>query len=159
MDNLQLDPQLQADLDVVLNRGVKSACVREDGHLIFVMSDNREVDLGDIQGPCMEALKTAERNIEGLWQDVSNLVETTVPKSGGAMTGDLDMGGNTVTGLGDPADDTDAVPMGYLERWLEVSGTVGHTPVKGVDYFTADDKNELVQAVLAALPVAEEGSF
>ena len=39
------------------------------------------------------------------------------------------------------------------------TGADGYTPVKGVDYFTADDKNELVQAVLAALPVAEEGSF
>lgn len=39
------------------------------------------------------------------------------------------------------------------------TGADGYTPVKGVDYFTADDKNELVQAVLAALPAAEEGSF
>lgn len=58
MENLVLEPQLQADLDAVLNRGVKSAYVREDGHLIFVMSDNQEVDLGDIQGPVMEAVKT-----------------------------------------------------------------------------------------------------
>ena len=35
------------------------------------------------------------------------------------------------------------------------TGADGYTPVKGVDYFTADDKNELAQAVLAAMPAAE----
>lgn len=34
-------------------------------------------------------------------------------------------------------------------------GAPGHTPVKGTDYFTEADKTELVNAVLAALPVAE----
>lgn len=32
-------------------------------------------------------------------------------------------------------------------------GEPGHTPVKGVDYFTDAEKNEMVNAVLAALPV------
>lgn len=35
---------------------------------------------------------------------------------------------------------------------------VAQTPVKGVDYFTEDDKTELVNDVLAALPSAEEVS-
>lgn len=34
-------------------------------------------------------------------------------------------------------------------------GVPGYTPVKGTDYFTAEDKTELVNAVLAALPAAE----
>ncbi|MDO5765029.1 MAG: hypothetical protein Q4P84_04950 [Elusimicrobiales bacterium] len=34
-------------------------------------------------------------------------------------------------------------------------GNAGNTPVKGTDYFTAEDKTELVNAVLAALPAAE----
>ena len=34
-------------------------------------------------------------------------------------------------------------------------GNAGYTPVKGTDYFTAEDKTELVNAVLAALPAAE----
>lgn len=38
-------------------------------------------------------------------------------------------------------------------------GPAGYTPVKGTDYFTPDDKAELVDAVLAALPAAEEASF
>ncbi len=38
-------------------------------------------------------------------------------------------------------------------------GPAGSTPVKGEDYFTDSDREEMVQAVLAALPVAEEASF
>ena len=38
-------------------------------------------------------------------------------------------------------------------------GADGYTPVKGVDYFTDADKQELVQDVLNILPNAEEGNF
>lgn len=38
-------------------------------------------------------------------------------------------------------------------------GTDGHTPRKGTDYFTEDDKQELVQLVLESLPSAEEMAF
>lgn len=38
-------------------------------------------------------------------------------------------------------------------------GSDGYTPQKGVDYFTAADKTEMVNAVLAALPAAEGASF
>lgn len=35
------------------------------------------------------------------------------------------------------------------------TGPAGYTPVKGVDYFTEADKQELVNEVLAAIPSAE----
>ena len=38
-------------------------------------------------------------------------------------------------------------------------GDPGHTPVKGTDYFTEEDKTEMVNAVLAALPAAEGVSY
>lgn len=38
-------------------------------------------------------------------------------------------------------------------------GPSGHTPVKGMDYCTPADKEEMVAAVLAALPAAEGVSF
>lgn len=38
-------------------------------------------------------------------------------------------------------------------------GKNGYTPVKGLDYFTDADKQELIQDVLSALPNAEEGNF
>ena len=38
-------------------------------------------------------------------------------------------------------------------------GADGYTPVKGVDYYTDDDKNELVELVLAALPNGDVVSY
>lgn len=39
------------------------------------------------------------------------------------------------------------------------AGADGHTPVKGTDYWTAEDKAAIVQDVLNALPAAEAASF
>ncbi len=39
------------------------------------------------------------------------------------------------------------------------NGTDGHTPVKGTDYYTEADKQEMVELVLEALPSAEEVSY
>lgn len=35
------------------------------------------------------------------------------------------------------------------------AGADGHTPVKGTDYWTESDKQEIIDSVLAALPAAE----
>ena len=39
------------------------------------------------------------------------------------------------------------------------NGVDGYTPIKGTDYFTEADKQELVQLVLESLPSAEEVAF
>lgn len=39
------------------------------------------------------------------------------------------------------------------------AGADGKTPVKGVDYYTETDKEEMVQAVIAALPNGDEVSY
>jgi hypothetical protein len=38
-------------------------------------------------------------------------------------------------------------------------GDKGDTPIKGTDYYTEADKTEIINAVIAALPVAEGGSY
>lgn len=38
-------------------------------------------------------------------------------------------------------------------------GDPGTTPIKGVDYYTEADKQEMVQLVLAAIPSAEEVNY
>ena len=44
---------------------------------------------------------------------------------------------------------------GTEEEWLEsLKGEPGKTPVKGEDYYTEADKAEMVDAVIAALPVS-----
>ena len=35
------------------------------------------------------------------------------------------------------------------------AGADGHTPVRGTDYWTESDKQEIINSVLAALPAAE----
>ena len=40
-----------------------------------------------------------------------------------------------------------------------VQGEAGYTPIKGVDYWTDTDKEEIIQNVLNELPTAEEVEF
>ena len=59
---------------------------------------------------------------------------------------------------GDKGDTGDTGPQG-IQGEAGPAGTDGYTPVKGTDYFTEADKTELVNAVLAALPMWEGGSY
>lgn len=49
--------------------------------------------------------------------------------------------------------------IGETDTGVKAQGQDGHTPVKGKDYNTEADKQELVDMVLDALPMAEEASF
>ena len=40
-----------------------------------------------------------------------------------------------------------------------IQGEDGYTPVKGVDYYTEADKQEIIAAVLASIPSGEEVSY
>jgi hypothetical protein len=42
---------------------------------------------------------------------------------------------------------------------VEIAVKDGYTPQKGVDYYTETDKQEMVAAVLAALPTWQGGSY
>lgn len=58
---------------------------------------------------------------------------------------------------------TDTYTITYTNELTDTftvyNGKDGKTPVKGTDYFTETDKQELVGMVLEALPVAEGASF
>ena len=45
-------------------------------------------------------------------------------------------------------------PQGPIGK-TGTAGKDGHTPVKGTDYWTDNDKTEIINSVLAALPAAE----
>lgn len=64
-------------------------------------------------------------------------------------------GTSSVDLKGDPFTYDDFTP----EQLEALKGADGKTPVKGTDYFTEQDKSELVDAVLARLPKAEEDDF
>lgn len=48
---------------------------------------------------------------------------------------------------------------GNIYNITAIKGDKGDKPVKGEDYFTEEDKAELVTEVLEALPTWEGGSF
>lgn len=62
---------------------------------------------------------------------------------------------------GNPEEPTPDVYSQLLEMIKNgmLKGENGLTPIKGVDYFTEAEKDEIVQAVLNAIPVAEGGEF
>lgn len=63
--------------------------------------------------------------VEGLTTELTGMKNGYLPKSGGAMTGPIAMGGSKVTGLGEPADSADAVTKGYVDaRKLTASVTL-----------------------------------
>lgn len=49
--------------------------------------------------------------------------------------------------------------IGDIDTGKPSRGEKGDTPVKGVDYWTEADKQEIIQAVLAAMPDGTEVSY
>lgn len=65
-------------------------------------------------------ISTAARNAE------TNAKNASLPRAGGAMTGNISMGGNTVQGLKAPADGADAATKGYVDgKRKTFTATVG----------------------------------
>lgn len=58
-----------------------------------------------------------------------------------------------------PADDLPSAINAALEQAKASGEFDGYTPKKGVDYYTEADKSEMVNAVLAALPTWQGGSY
>lgn len=48
------------------------------------------------------------------------------------------------------------MPDGSIQTVTAIKGDKGDKPTKGVDYFTDEDKAEMVNEVLAALPNGDE---
>lgn len=63
----------------------------------------------------------AIRRAQSTADSAKTTAEAALPKSGGSMTGGINMGGKSITNLASPSADTDAVNKGYVRE--QVSGT------------------------------------
>lgn len=81
----------------------------------IAMGGNKISDLAEPEDESDAATKKYADAIRTLAQDGKTLAENALPKSGGAMTGNLGMSGNRVTGLGEPVDAGDAANKAYVD--------------------------------------------
>lgn len=71
------------------------------------------------QGEYVWVVNTAHP--EGQWESLGPLVDLTpyLLKSGGTMTGDLDMGGHNIRGMATPTSDSDAATKKYVDDTIQ----------------------------------------
>lgn len=90
------------------------------------------------------------------------IIDVCFDEIGGRINADIDGGIK-----GDPGADGITPHIGTNGRWyigdedtgVKAEGTDGHTPEKGVDYWTETDKAEIVEEVLKEIPVGDEVSY
>lgn len=96
----------------------------------YAQTDSTKADF--IKNKPDAAIFKAQKTADDAATAAKTAAENSLPKKGGTMTGNIDMGGNTVSGLKDPADNADAANKGYVdsrhipkEVTLAVDGWVG----------------------------------
>lgn len=117
-------------------------------------SDGAVITITDANGTTTSQLYNGSNGLPGAdgldGQDgFSPTVEVTDTETGVLLTITDIEGTKTAT-----VNDGVAGPQGPAGK-DGVNGQDGHTPIRGTDYWTADDKTEIVNSVLAALPAAE----
>lgn len=122
-----------------------------------------KVEPSHASGEVAEAEAATPGVIDSLLADVAELKNSV----GSGISGEAGADGKSAYEL--------AVKHGFIgteQEWLEslrgeagadgkdgIDGQNGSTPVKGTDYFTDSDKSEIVDGVLAELPVWNGGSY
>ncbi len=143
------------------------AVINEDGHLIITLSTGKQIDAGYAVGPSGADGKDGSDGQPGAdgigiksvvqtttsTEDGGTNVITVTKTDGSTSTIEVRNGSKGSTGAAgtDGKDGTNGKDG--------VNGTDGYTPQRGVDYWTAEDQQAIVDAVLAALPSGDEVSY
>ena len=67
----------------------------------------------------MAAVDGLERELSSMNDNIDNCIYKCLEKSGGVMTGNIDMGSNNVTGLGTPTEDGDATNKKFVTEYVD----------------------------------------
>lgn len=102
-----------------------------------------------IQGPVGPQGEQGPQGPKG--EDGTMTFEDLTPEQKSSLKGDK----------GDKGDTGEQGPQGIqgVQGIQGIQGEKGDSPVKGTDYWTATDKQEIINDVLLALPAAEGGTF
>ena len=79
---------------------------------------------------------TRINEVEDAAEAAQATADAALPKSGGAMTGNIAMGGNKITNLGAPAADSDAATKGYVDDEVAAAKTYAEQLVASNDAMT-----------------------
>lgn len=113
--------EITAVFEGVISRGIKACRIDDDGHLIFTLTDDAELDIGKVTGEdgvSITGISTQASSVSG----GDNIV--TITLSDGSIASFTIKNG----AKGDPGKD-------------------GHSPIKGIDYYTSSEIEEIKTAV------------
>lgn len=110
--------------------------VLADGEGQLALADDEAVGYGVVSQTTEKAYNGAKEYTDSktssLEQDLNERIDqvssTKLSLSGGAMSGNINMVGNTVTGLKEPTNDSDAVTLAYVKEHIP---TGGYLPLEG----------------------------
>lgn len=122
----------------LLGKDIQSAAINDRGHLILTLTDGTTLDAGVAKGATGPAGPQGPAGAPG--KDGTAGADGVTPHIGD--NGNWYIGS---TDTGKPSRGT--------------AGAPGKTPVRGTDYWTAADKQEIVNSVIAALPDGTEVEY
>lgn len=135
--------------------GAGSVTMRTDGGYIQYSTDDGStwenlIALAELKGEPGEKGEPGADGVDGQHgKDGTDGITPTIGDNGNWFLGATDTGKPSRGATGDTGP---TGPQG-------TPGAAGHTPVKGTDYWTAADKQEIVNDVLAALPDGTEVAY
>ena len=129
---VEIPNTIAVTLHGLVSRGVKAAEVTDEGHLVLTLTDGSRADLGSVLGP------QGARGEQGL----------PGPKGETGPLGPTGPQGETGP-QGPTGPQGEKGPQGETGP----QGPAGAAPVKGTDYFTEADKQELAAAAAAQVSV------
>lgn len=144
LGGIKVGDGVNIEADGTLNADVESVA----GKTGAVTLDKSDVGLGNVDNTA-DADKPVSSAVQSALDDKLDL-------SGGTMSGDLAMGGNSITGLDDPTNDGDAATKGYVDSVavgaLKPSGS---TTFANLPALTAANLNKMVNVTDAFTTTAD----